>query len=84
VLVNAGLRGRSVSLEAFRATDTDAGVKALVKTLLATVTDPAAKEALLRLTAGADPSTALKVPKSQAAAVDAEGEAGDQHDTHKD
>jgi hypothetical protein len=66
-----------------RATDADAGVKALAETLAATVTDPAAREKLLRIAAGADPSTALpaSTPKSQATAVDGEGEASDQHDT---
>jgi hypothetical protein len=66
-----------------RATDADAGVKALAETLAATVTDPAAREKLLRIAAGADPSTALPAPtpKSQATAVDGEGEASDQHDT---
>jgi hypothetical protein len=66
-----------------RATDADAaGVKALAETLAATVTDPAAREKLLRIAAGA-PSTALPAPtpKSQATAVDGEGEASDQHDT---
>jgi len=67
-----------------RASDADAGVKALAETLATTTSDPAAKEALLRLAAGADPSTALPAPKSQATAADAEGEAGDQDDTHED
>ena len=60
-----------------RATDADAGVKALAETLAATVTDPAAREKLLRIAAGADPSTALPAPttKSQATAIDPEGEA---------
>jgi hypothetical protein len=58
-----------------RATDADAGVKALAETLATTVTDPAAREKLLRIAAGADPSTALPAPttKSQATAIDAEG-----------
>lgn len=57
-----------------RATDADAGVKALAETLAATVPDPAAREKLLRIAAGADPSTALPAPtpKSQATAVDGE------------
>jgi hypothetical protein len=68
-----------------RASDTDAGVKALAETLATATTDPAAKEALLRLAAGADPSIVLKALKSQAAVVDTDGgEGGDQHDTHED
>jgi hypothetical protein len=67
-----------------RASDTDAGVKALAETLATITTDPTAKEALLRLAAGADPSIVLKALKPQAAAADAEGEAGDQDDTHED
>jgi hypothetical protein len=47
------------------------------------VTDSDARDKLLRIAAGADPSTALPAPttKSQATAVDGEGEASDQHDT---
>jgi hypothetical protein len=65
-------------------TDTDAVLKAFYTSLAASSSDPAVREALQRLADGANPSTVLKALKSQAAVVDAEGEAGDQHDTHED
>jgi hypothetical protein len=64
-------------------TDTDAVLKAFYASLAASAADPAAKEALLRLAAGAEPSAALKALKPKATAVDADGEAGDQVDTHE-
>jgi hypothetical protein len=64
-------------------TDTDAVLKAFYASLATSAADPTAKEALLRLAAGADPSAELKALKPKATAVDAEDEAGDQDDTHE-
>jgi hypothetical protein len=58
-------------------TDTDAALRAFHASLATTVTDPATRDALLRLAAGTDPFTVFKAPESEATAVDAEGEAGD-------
>jgi hypothetical protein len=64
-------------------TDTDAALRAFYASLATSAADPAARDVLLHLAAGADPSTALTAPKPQATAVDTEGEAGDQRDTHE-
>jgi hypothetical protein len=64
-------------------TDTDAALRAFYASLATSAADPAARDVLLHLAAGVDPATALTAPKSQAAAADTEGEAGDQHDTHE-
>jgi hypothetical protein len=63
--------------------DSEAVLKAYFARLAADVADPATKEALLRLAAGADSSTAFRVAKSKTTIVDSEGEADDQDDTHE-
>jgi hypothetical protein len=55
-------------------TDTDAALRGFYASLATSATNPVARDMLLRLAAGADPSTALTAPKSQGAAADAEGE----------
>jgi hypothetical protein len=64
--------------------DTEAVSRAYYAGLATAAADPTTRDVLLRLAAGADPSTVLKAPKSQTTAADAEGEAGDQHDTPED
>jgi hypothetical protein len=62
-------------------TDTEAVSKSIYAGLATITSDPEARALLLRLAAGADPSTELTTSESQATGAGAEGEAGDQHDT---
>jgi hypothetical protein len=61
--------------------DPESVLKAYFAGLAVDAPDPETRAALLRLAAGADPSTSLTTPESQATGADAEGEAGDQNDT---
>jgi hypothetical protein len=61
--------------------DTEAVSKSIYAGLATITSDPEARALLLRLAAGADPSTELTTSESQATGAGAEGGAGDQHDT---